>query len=152
MLVGEICSHDVVVVTADERVLDAARKMRDEHVGCVIVANERHGSPIPAGILTDRDIVVAVVALNLEAEEIKVGDVMSEPALSVAATQTVDEALELMRANGVRRLPVVDEEGQLIGLVSSDDLLERLAGDCASLARMITREQGRERELRRVKV
>ena len=150
MTVNEIFNVDVVVVTRDDKVLEAARRMRDQHVGCVVVVGDQRG--VPVGILTDRDIVVAVVALNLDAEDLKVGDVMSEPVHTIKAEQDLSAAFELMRAQGVRRLPVVDRDGHLTGIVSADDLLERLAGDCAGLARMVAREQYRELETRRVKV
>lgn len=149
MKLNDICIRTVVTATPGESVVEAARRMRDEHVGCVVVLD---GECHPIGVLTDRDIVVAVVALDLEASEVVIGDVMSTPVVAVRSRQDVEEALEIMRAAGVRRLPLIDDDGVLIGLVSADDLIERLAGACADLARMVVHEQRRERETRRIKV
>lgn len=149
MLLDNICNRAVVTATPEQTVVEAARRMRDEHVGCVVVLD---GGRRPLGVLTDRDIVVAVVALDLDAADIAIGDVMSSPAVNVHSAQSVEEALEIMRSAGVRRLPLVNAEGSLVGLISADDLIERLAGTCADLARMVVREQRREREIRRIKV
>jgi len=149
MKLEDICNRTLVTATPEESVVEAARRMRDEHVGCVVVLDGGHR---PLGVLTDRDIVVAVVALDLEAADIAIGDVMSAPAVNVRSSQSVEEALETMRGAGVRRLPLVNADGTLIGLVSADDLIERLAGACADLARIVVREQRRERETRRIKV
>lgn len=131
-------------------VIEAARLMRDRHVGCVIVTADAAADGVPQGILTDRDIVVAVLALNLDPEEVSVGDVMSPGPHTVGAGDTRAEALEIMRAKGVRRLPVVDTDGRLVGIVSADDLLGLVADEVSSLARLVSREQRREREVRRI--
>ncbi len=152
MLVRDICQNNVVVVTGADSVLTAARLMRDQHIGCVIVTADSGDGVRPVGVLTDRDIVVAVLALNLDAEEIAVADVMSADVRVIAADAGIPEALATMRAAGVRRLPVVGAGGVLEGLVSSDDILKALADELGNVARIVVSEQDQERAKRRVKV
>jgi len=150
MTIASCCQREVVTVSTTVSVIEAARLMRDRHVGCVVVTADAAGAGVPLGILTDRDIVVAVLALNLDPEEVSVGDVMSPGPYTVSAGDARSDALEIMRAKGVRRLPVVDTEGHLVGIVSADDLLGLLADEVSSLARLVSREQRREREVRSI--
>ena len=129
MAVGEICSREVVYIRRDESVAAAARLMREAHVGCLVVADENNGKRMPAGMLTDRDITVAVVAPGLDAG--------------------IAEAVELMRLRGIRRFPVTDSEGSLVGLLASDDILSLLAEEISGLAGMVSREEKRERMTRK---
>lgn len=117
MVLDELCERAVVTVRRADSVLEAARRMRDEHVGCVVVVDDADGAQRPVGMLTDRDIVVAVVAFNLDAEEVAVGDVMSTPLQVLPSGAGIEAALERMHAEGVRRLPLVDARGRLVGLV-----------------------------------
>ena len=150
MTIAAYCKREVTTVTPNVSVIEAARLMRDRHVGCVIATADATVDGAPLGILTDRDIVVAVLALNLDPEEVSVGDVMSSEPYTVGAGDARSDALEIMRAKGVRRLPVVDTDGHLVGIVSADDLLGLVADEVSSLARLVSREQRREREVRRI--
>jgi len=147
--IGEICSRNAVFARRSESVTSAARLMRDTHVGCLVVADESNGDTIPVGILTDRDITVAVVAPGLDANTIQVGDVMSEELLTVNEDAGIAETVELMRVRGIRRLPVTDADGRLIGLVAADDIMSLLAEEISGLSGMIAREEKRERTLRK---
>lgn len=149
MAIGEICSREVVVVKRDETVKTAAKLMRQQHVGSVVVVEERSGKRLPAGILTDRDIVVAVVALGLDPDAFQAGDVMSAELISVREDAGVAETTELMRMKGVRRLPVTDSGGALVGIIASDDLVSLLAEEMSALATMVSREHKREAEIRK---
>lgn len=152
MAIGEICSREVVFAARDDSVASAARLMREHHVGCLVVAEQENGKFVPVGMLTDRDITVAVVAPGLDAEAILVGDVMSPEVLSVRDDAGIAETVELMRIRGIRRLPVTDSGGALVGLVSADDILALLAEEIAGLAGMISREEKRERSARKTRV
>lgn len=152
MRIDEICNRNIVTIASSDSILTAARVMRDEHVGCVVVVESDGARAVPVGLLTDRDIVVAVVALNLDAEEICVGDVMSADVHSIKSDETLGEALRVMRAEGVRRLPVIDAHGALTGIVSSDDVLQVLGDQLGGVAEIVGREQRRERDRRRVRV
>ena len=152
MAIGEICSREVLFARRDESVAAAARQMRESHVGCLVVADEDGGKRVPVGILTDRDITVAVVAPGLDAEVILIGDVMSAELLSVQEDAGIAETVELMRLRGIRRLPVTDADGALVGLIAADDILSLLAEEISGLAGMISREEKRERTARKSKI
>lgn len=149
MAIGEICSREVLFARRDTTVKAAATLMREAHIGSLIVVDEPNGKRIPSGILTDRDIVVAVVALGLNPDVIQVGDVMSQELLAVREDAGVAETVELMRLKGVRRLPVTDAAGALVGIVAADDILDLLAEEMSALAKMVSREHKREKETRR---
>jgi CBS domain-containing protein len=150
MAIGEICSREVVLTTKEMSVRAAAQLMREYHVGALVVVDESSGVRVPIGILTDRDIAVGIVAKGLDADGLTVGEVMTPDLTTVRERAGVAETIELMRAKGVRRLPVVDERGALVGIVTADDFVDLLAEEMSALARMIAREQRREAETRKV--
>lgn len=148
--VGANCQRDVVTVTSQATVAEAARLMRDKHVGCVVVVDDQRSGPhIPLGIVTDRDIVLGVVAPELNAGALTVGDIMGPELVTAGESEDVFDAVERMRNKGVRRMPIVQEDGTLIGIVSIDDVIEVLAEEMNSLARLISREQLHEQQMRR---
>ncbi len=149
MAIGEICSREVVYVRRDENIRAAAELMRQYHVGSLVVVDDRETGRAPAGIITDRDIVVAVVALGLDPEAIRAEDVMSREMFTVGENTGVAETAELMRMKGIRRLPVTDRGGALVGIVAADDLLSLLSEEMSALATMVSREHKREAEIRK---
>jgi len=144
MPIGEICTRDVVVASPDISVKAAAELMREYHVGCVVLVREHDGRRMPVGLITDRDIVVAVVALGLDPSVIRAGDIAAPKLIELHENAGVADAAATMRTRGVRRLPVVDKDGTLVGLLAADDLLELLAEELTALAQMIARERKRE--------
>ncbi|MDX1489329.1 MAG: CBS domain-containing protein, partial [Acidiferrobacterales bacterium] len=126
MLVGEYCNRDVVIVEKGCSVREAAGLMRTQHVGDLIVIEERAGKRIPVGIITDRDIVLEVIAKDVDLDVVAVGDVMSFELTKASEEDEVLEAVKLMRAKGVRRVPVVGRQGALVGILAVDDLIELL--------------------------
>jgi CBS domain-containing protein len=150
MAVGEICSREVVFARRGESLRVAAQLMREKHVGALAVVDERNGDRIPVGIITDRDIVIAVVAKGLDADTLLVGEAMSADLVTARESDGVSECIAKMRAKGVRRVPVVDARGALVGIVSADDFLDLLAEELSGLARMIASEQRREAKTRAV--
>jgi CBS domain-containing protein len=144
MPISEICSRGVVIATADDSLRTVAELMRQHHVGSVVVTHDADGVVYPVGIITDRDIVLALVAKNVSPDAVRAGDVMSEPIETTDENDEVWQVLDRMRRRGVRRLPVVGVRGELIGIVSADDLLELVAEEVTSLARIIGREQHQE--------
>jgi CBS domain-containing protein len=150
MAIGEICSRQVIFTRKSESVRQAAQLMREYHVGALVVAEENGDRLVPVGILTDRDIAVGIVAKGLDADALSVGEVMTPEPLAVRESAGVSETIELMRSRGVRRLPVVDASGALIGIVTADDFIDLLAEELNALARMISREQRREKDTRNV--
>ncbi len=149
MAIGEICNREVVFARPNESVQSAAILMREHHVGSLVVVEDSGGKRIPTGIITDRDIAVGVVALGLDPDATLVGTVMSPELVRAREDAGVAETVALMRQKGLRRLPVVDAAGSLVGLVAADDLLELLAEEISGLASIVAREQRRETEQRR---
>lgn len=149
MAIGEICNREVVFARRNDTVREAAQLMRDSHVGDLVVVEERNGRRVPTGILTDRDIAVGIVAKGLDPDVLAVGDVVGPELVLVKEDAGVSETIELMRAKGVRRIPVVDASGALVGIVTADDMLDLLAEELSALVRMVSREQRREAEYRR---
>ncbi len=150
MRIGEICSREVTFGKRNDSVNTAARLMREYHVGSVVVVEEADEKRIPVGIVTDRDITVAVVALGLDPAVIEIGDIMGSPLVSVPQNWGIAEVVELMRIRSVRRVVVTDEDGSLVGLVAADDVMALLSEQMSALAAMASRERGREAVLRKV--
>lgn len=148
MSVGEFCSRDVVVAEKSASIAAAAKLMRQHHVGNVIVTEKRDGIRVPIGIVTDRDLVMEVLAKELPVETCTVGDIMSLDLVAAKETDSIWDTLQRMRARSVRRVPVVSGTGALVGILSADDLLELLSEELSSLAKIIGHQPDRERALR----
>jgi CBS domain-containing protein len=149
MLLKDLCTPDVVSCTADNSALHAARLMRQFHVGDVVVVDGGDADPSPVGVVTDRDIVVEVLGKELDPAQVTLRQIMRTPTVIASTCEDVAQAVERMKAHGVRRVPVVDEHSKLAGILCLDDLLKRLAADAATLADVVSREQDRERRTRR---
>lgn len=153
MLVSELCTREVVVADRDATIFDAAKLMRAFHVGDLVVVEDRHGVKHPVGMVTERDLVVNILAEEVErVAELSVEDVMSRELITAQETADVTEVMKTMRAHGVRRLPVVGPRGELVGMISFDDLLEHVASELGDLAQLLVREHTQERKLRDVAI
>ncbi len=144
MSIRSICKRPVVTVTAQTDVVSAARLMREKHVGFLVVIepdpeNVTYGRPL--GVLTDRDIVVTVVAREVDPRTLTVADLMNRSPATVGEEDSVSQALRVMRRMGVRRLPVVGSRGMLTGVLSLDDLLDAVAGEVGELSGAVHNEQ-----------
>jgi CBS domain-containing protein len=148
MAVGEICNRVVVVAGKSASVVEAAQLMRAHHVGDLVVVEERSGRNYPAGIVTDRDIVVEVVAAGVNPEALKVGDIMGPEVATLRESEGLFEALRYMRDKGVRRMPVVGGAGELVGILTMDDVLALLAEEMTELAKLVSHERQREAVVR----
>lgn len=144
MAIGEVCNREVIVARIEDSVLEAARLMRQYHVGNVVVIEERGDVRVPVGIVTDRDVVVEVVAPGLDPATITVGDIMVSRLATVRESAGVFDTIRYMREKGVRRVPVVMDDGSLAGIVTLDDLLALLAEELDAFAKLMKREQERE--------
>lgn len=137
---GELCTRTVVTIGKDEPVREAARRMRDRHIGSLVVVESRDGRDRPIGILTDRDLTVTILADEwIDADRARVADAMSKEPVTVRAEESLFETFRLMRTYGVRRIPVVGDDGSLEGLLSFDDVLEQLADALSDMAMLIAR-------------
>jgi CBS domain-containing protein len=149
MAIGEVCSRQVVFIGRSESCAQAARLMREHHVGSLVVVEEPAAPGVPVGMVTDRDLAVGVMALGLDPEKTLVEAAMRPRIALVRESEGLGRAIALMRAQGVRRLPVVDAGGTLVGILAADDLIELFADELSGLAAMIGEGARLERAERR---
>ncbi|MCI0571669.1 MAG: CBS domain-containing protein [Myxococcaceae bacterium] len=126
MSLARFCRKPVALVLPEQSAAEAAEAMRDRHVGALVVVRE---DLRPVGIVTDRDIVTRVVAERKDPAAVPVADVMSRDVALARTNDRLDEAVFLMRKRGVRRLPIVDEQGCVAGVVALDDILVLLSAE-----------------------
>jgi CBS domain-containing protein len=131
-----IQNNKIVTVEPDARIPEVARKMMDQNVGAVLVVDEEDGKP--RGIITDRDIVLRCIAKNIDVNDCTVEQVLSETVETVSDTAGVFDCIHKMREAGVRRMPVTDEHGRTVGIVSFGDLLGMLSTEFSELAESLT--------------
>ncbi|MDD1649636.1 MAG: CBS domain-containing protein [Methylococcaceae bacterium] len=144
MSIGLFCTRDTVIVRREDSIFTAAKLMRVHHVGSVVVVEDVDDGVKPIGLLTDRDLVVEILAKELDAQAVTVGDVMSLEVITAKENDGVWVTLKRMRSQGIRRLPVTDDQGKLLGIVSVDDILELLVGELTDLVKLSDREKERE--------
>ena len=144
MRVDELCTWNVITIEADASIVEAARQMREHHVGDVIVLPES-GDRRPIGVLTDRDITVELVAQDLPLSGVSVGDVMSRDIVTVEVQDDLSDALEIMEAKAIRRIPVIDEDGEIVGILSIDDVIGVLAEELDKVSTLCRRQPGQEK-------
>jgi CBS domain-containing protein len=144
MKIGEFCNRDVIIMNRDESVKTAAELMRRHHVGDVVLVEENEGQRVPIGIVTDRDLVVEVMAVGLETTVLTVQDIVTRSLLMAKEEDSVFDCLEFMKIKGVRRLPVVDEDKSLIGIITMDDITAILAGMLYNVVSLVDRQQRNE--------
>jgi CBS domain-containing protein len=144
MTVLELCSTPAVTAHREETIVDAARRIRDRHVGDLVVVDK---GDRPVGILTDRDIVVSAVAQSADRLDVlRVADVMSTNVITIGRLDTAEDALKKMATHGIRRLPMVDHEGRVEGIVTLDDLLQRESLQLWNSVTVVAKEQRKERQ------
>ena len=144
MFVGEMCNRQVIICGPDDSIQVASELMRDNHVGDVIVVDHKEGKHFPIGILTDRDIVIEVLAEGVNLNDIAVKDVMSGNLICVKEDDFIIETIAKMRDKGIRRIPVVNREGSLEGILAVDDTIELVAELLSDLVNLFKREFNRE--------
>jgi signal-transduction protein with cAMP-binding, CBS, and nucleotidyltransferase domain len=146
MYLSEICAHEVVTCARSAGVQELAQLMRDGHVGDVVVVDRGEAGAVPVGIVTDRDLVVRVLAKGLDIDAVTAGDLMGEPLTTAFDSDGVYDAIAHMRSRGIRRLPVVDARGVLLGVVTMDDIAAHLAAELADMVRIVPAQGRREQE------
>jgi CBS domain-containing protein len=147
MKTGEICIRPVVTATADMPLAELTKVMRNRHVGCVVVV-DKGAARKPIGIVTDRDIVVEVLAAGVDPAKVVVGDIMTGAPVLAHQDEDAMWALKLMRDKGIRRLPIVDGTGSLVGILALDDLIQHLGNALADVAQLIGSERLEENSRR----
>lgn len=149
MSVGEFCNREVVVATPETDIMAIAKLMRQHHVGdIVIVDNSDPARVIPRGILTDRDIILELVAGGVALDQVTARDVMSHELVTAHEQDSLWQTLTRMRSFGIRRMVVVDSAGGLEGILTVDDVVELLADELSTLAKILPHGRAREKERR----
>jgi CBS domain-containing protein len=140
MEVGTVCQRLVFTIRRSDEVSRAAQLMREKHVGYLVVV-ELNPLARPIGVVTDRDIVVGVVARDVDPKAVRVGDIMTANPITARESDTIEAALQKMREFGVRRLPIVNDRRELVGILAIDDVLEVIAGDAQEVVNVVRNER-----------
>ena len=149
MKLKEFCVLVVACCPPSATIAEAARLMRQHHTGDLIVTDDSDGTREPVGIVTDRDIVMEVIAKGRDIDRTRVSEVMATPVVVASGSENVGAAIDRMRTHGVRRLPIVDDAGIVLGIITLDDLYRELAEHTAALAAIVSKQQTREQRSRR---
>lgn len=148
MRVSEYCNREVVVLEQDASVTEAAQIMREYHVGDVVIIRSQQGKRIPVGILTDRDIALEIVAKSADPAVVSAGDAMSFELVTVTEDDDLMHAIEIMRDKGIRRLPVVDLDEALVGILTVDDVLDLFSEVFIDIVHLVDRQRRLEANTR----
>lgn len=144
MRAGDICIREVVCAERDLSIQGAAQLMRTRHVGDLVIIERTPQGARPIGIVTDRDLVVEVLAENIDSRRLTVGDIVVDELITAPEDQSVFDTVEQMQRYGIRRLPVIDKQGCLLGIITADDLFELLMMELAELSKGLARERRQE--------
>ena len=149
MNIGELCSRVVVLARRDTPLSEVAKLMREHHVGSVVIVEDSERGRLPLGILTDRDIVIEVIAMDLDCTVVTAADIMSGELVTVQENESTLGALRLMRRRGIRRVPVLTSAGTLAGIVTLDDIMEIVAEEFDDISKTIASGQSKEAHSRK---
>jgi len=142
MHIGQICTRSLVTCKRETTAAELARKMRDQHVANVLVVEERGGRLTPAGLVTDRDLVLGVIARDRDPNRVSAGELMCADLETALDSEFIYDAIWQMRKRQITRLPVVDSHGGLVGVLTADDVAEFLTSELSEVARMRKRNPG----------
>ncbi|MEQ8279100.1 MAG: CBS domain-containing protein [Deltaproteobacteria bacterium] len=149
MRIHHLSNSDVTTAPREMSLLAAAKLMRERHVGDVVVIEQRGAAQLPVGIVTDRDIVLGAIAQGIDdLAKVHVGDLAPSPCHVIGRDDRIENAIDIMQLHGVRRLPVVNDRGELEGIVTYDDVVSWMLSTLSSLSRSFTKQRRRE-EIRR---
>ena len=149
MKVGEICSRDVYAVEPGEPLASVAGEMHTRNIGSAVIVRNDGTRRVPVGVVTDRDALRGQFDRKADLFCLSVEDVMSQHPLVVHEDCELADAIELMSGRAVRRAPVVDKAGNLVGIVTFDDLLPVLAAEMTAIARLISAQVSKTERVRR---
>jgi CBS-domain-containing membrane protein len=147
MTIGSVCTHDVLTCGRLDSLASAARTMMAHQIGALVVVDFVNERVRPIGIVTDRDIVIGQLNHARDLFCLNVEDIMTSNPFAIAANSGIAEAVARLSERAVCRAPVVDEKGNLFGIVSTDDLLPLLADQLDTLAYLIGTQSKREHRL-----
>ena len=147
MTAGEYCNREVMIVEPEVSITEIASMMREYHVGTLVVVEREGGATRPIGVITDRDLVIEVLAQEVPAETLIVKDVMNKDLVYVTEQETLLNTIALMQSRGVRRIIVLDDAENLQGIISADDAIELLAEAMNNLCNVVRREIANEQSM-----
>lgn len=149
MKVGEFCNREVIVIDQDTSVLEAATLMRLHHVGDLVIVDRQGEENIPTAIVTDRDIVIETIAEGItDLDKLAASDLAMGELVTISEEASISDAVERMKAHVIRRMPVVNARGGLVGILTFDDLIDLLVEQLSALSTISIRQQRKEFELR----
>jgi len=131
------CREQVVAVSPDTPAVEVARIMGEKNVGSVVIVT---GDNRPVGVITDRDLTIRVMAQEKNPGEVRAGDIRTRDVITFQDSMGIYEAIQKMTAEGIRRMPVVDDTGRLIGIVTMDDIIRMLGEEMAAIAKNIEKQ------------
>lgn len=149
MLLKEMCTPEVICCAPQTNALEAARLMRHKHVGDLVVVDDPDDERLPLGVITDRDLVVEVLANGLDPSKTSLASLIHAPVVIANESEDTSQVIERMRTHGVRRIPVVDNRGAVVGIVTLNDLLHVVVSDARALLEITVKGQEREQHSRR---
>jgi CBS domain-containing protein len=149
MLLKDIYTPDAVCCGPQTHALDAARLMRHKHVGDLVVVDDPNDARTPLGVVTDRDLVVEVLGNGLDPATTTLASLMHTPVVIAKETDDTSQVIERMRMHGVRRVPVVNDQGAVVGIITLADLLRAFVTDANALLDVVAKGQQHERRSRR---
>jgi CBS domain-containing protein len=120
--VGDIMTKEVTTVPNGELIGQVAKLMKKEDIGSVIVVDAK-SKKHAKGIITERDIIHKILARKKDPYEVRVDKIMSSPLRVVRPDTTIEDAAKAMRENGIKRLPVVNDDSELVGIISEGDIM-----------------------------
>lgn len=148
MTLKTICNREVLIAQKNDTPVEAAKLMREYHAGSIVIIEERNGVRYPVGLVTDRDLVIELIAKEVDINSVTLGDVMYRGIILGKENDDVNETIMIMRQRGIRRLPVVDDSGALVGIVTLDDLIDLIAEQLKDIATLIGKQQNVEKRYR----
>ncbi|WP_319547518.1 CBS domain-containing protein [Desulfogranum marinum] len=148
MSTGAFCNREVVIAERSTEIITLAQLMRKHHVGDVVVVDKQGEKVVPIGVITDRDIVVELVAAEQDLASVTANDLISRELVTGLDTESIWDALQRMRRRGIRRMPVVNDAGSLEGILTVDDIIELLADELSMLAAIAGRSREQEQKTR----
>ncbi len=140
MKIGQVCTRGVATITSSAPLIEVARLMCERQVGAVVVVSSPNERPVPIGIITDRDIVRAQLERVADLSRVRVEEVMTRDPLVLPEEESLENAIRHLQARRIRRAPVISASGALVGIISTDDLLARVADEVISLAQLVGRQ------------
>jgi CBS domain-containing protein len=138
----------VLIAQKYDTLVEAAKLMREYQVGSIVVVEEQNGVRYPVGLVTDRDLVIEVIANEVDINSVTLGELMYRDIILGKENDDINETIKIMRQKGIRRLPVVDDNGALVGIVTLDDLIDLIAEQLKDIAALIGKQQNDEKRYR----